>query len=250
MISAAKRLVVGSRWESPVKRAHFILTRAKNSLYDVQTIEIFRRVLRPNSVGVDVGCFEGSMLRHMIRLAPQARHIAFEPNPEKAVSLARRFRNHQIHAVALGETPGEQTFHEVVAAPALSGLRRRADIPAGTPVLQHTVRVETLDRLVPEGTPVALIKVDVEGGELGVFRGGLQTLRRTRPVVVFECGLGGADLFGSAPGDIHDVLHDDAGLRVFLLGDWLRAAAPLSREHFVEQFTQGLNYYFIAAPQS
>jgi hypothetical protein len=102
--------------------------------------------------------------------------------------------------------------------------------------------------LVPPEYHVALVKVDVEGGELGVFRGGLETLRRTRPVVVFECGLGGADLFGSAPEDIFDVLHGGAALRLFLLEDWLDAGSPLSREGFVEQFSRGLNYYFVAAP--
>jgi FkbM family methyltransferase len=248
MFTAAKRLIVGSPWESPVKHAHYLLTRAKNSLYDVQTIEIFRRALRPDSTGIDVGCFEGSMLRHMIRFAPRGKHIAFEPNPEKAAALSRRFPGHQIHAVALGEAPGRQTFHEAVDTPALSGLRRRADVPAGSLVHEHKVHVETLDRLVPPGAPVALIKVDVEGGELGVFRGAVQTLRSTRPVVVFECGLGGADLFGSAPGDIFDALHDGAALRLFLMGEWLDNGAPLTREQFVEQFTQGLNYYFVAAP--
>ena len=231
-----------------MKRAHYILTRAKNSLYDVQTIEIFRRVLGAESVGLDVGCFEGSMLRHMRRFAPHGRHIAFEPNPARAAALIRQFPTFQIHAVALGEEPGEQTFHEAVAAPALSGLRPRADIPAGSAVCQHTIRVETLDHLVPPESQVALIKVDVEGGELGVFRGGLKTLRRTRPVVVFECGLGGADLFGSTPEDIFDVLHEGATLRLFLLDGWLDAGSPLTREGFVDQFSRGLNYYFVAAP--
>jgi hypothetical protein len=34
-----KRLVVGTRWEVPIKRVHHALTHRKNSLHDCQTVE-------------------------------------------------------------------------------------------------------------------------------------------------------------------------------------------------------------------
>lgn len=39
MRSAVKRLVVGTRWEVPIKRVHHALTHRKNSLHDCQTVE-------------------------------------------------------------------------------------------------------------------------------------------------------------------------------------------------------------------
>jgi FkbM family methyltransferase len=246
--TAARRLIVGSPLESPVKRLHYMLTRAKNSLYDVQTIEIMRRVLERDSVAVDVGAFEGSMLRHMLRFAPGGRHYAFEPIPRLSRRLYDRFPTCHVINAAVGEALGTETFREVIATPALSGLERRVDLPPETAIREIPVQVETLDHAIPPDVIVAFVKIDVEGAELGVLRGGRATLARCRPVIVFECGLGGADSYGSRPADLFDLVTTNLGLRIFLLGAWLGRQAPLARDEFVRQFEQSLNYYFVAAP--
>lgn len=243
-----KRLVQGTWLEEPAKRAHFALTHEKNSLYDALTIEVLRRVLRPDSNAIDVGAFEGGILKHIVRLAPGGNHLAFEPLPPLYERLRRAFPGVRVLPYALGEAPGETTFQHVVRYPALSGLRRRIDLDLSETVRAETVMVETLDRTVPESFPVALVKIDVEGGELGVFRGGIRTLRRTRPVIVFECGLGGADSYGARPETIYDLVTATIGLRVSLMDAWLSGRPPLSRAEFVDQFRKSLNFYFIAHP--
>jgi hypothetical protein len=73
------------------------------------------------------------------------------------------------------------------------------------------------------------MKVDVEGAELQVFKGTVQTIKRSRPLIVFEHGLGAADYCGTAPEILYDLLGGDCGLRLFLMEDWLEssATAPL-----------------------
>ncbi len=247
-VRAAKQWFVGTPWEEPLKRVHYTATRSKNSLYDWQTIAIMRRVLRRDSCAVDIGAFEGGMLRHMLRISPGGRHWAFEPQPERFERLRREFPVVHVEPFALGDSPGSAMFTRVLRAPALSGLRRRIDLAASEPVEEIPVRVETLDRVLPGDQPVAFIKIDVEGGEEGVFRGGLGTLRRARPVVVFECGLGGADSYGTRPESVYDVLVMEAGLKLSLLGSWLAGGPRLSRDEFVAQFDQSRNYYFVAHP--
>ncbi len=110
--------------------------------------------------------------------------------------------------------------------------------------------LETLDHVIPADVQVDFVKVDVEGGELGVFRGGCATLKRCRPVVVFECGLGGADSYGTQPAELSSLLSGEIGLDIYLLDSWLSHSAPLRPEEFARQFSQGLNYYFVAAPDS
>lgn len=242
----AKRLLIGTRWELPARRLHHALTRNPNSLYDAQTIEVMRRVLRADSNAVDIGAFEGGMLRHMTRLAPRGRHIAFEPLPGRAESLAGRFPRAQVLPYAVGDQPGEAEYVCVTAAPALSGLKARPDLPDPARVEVVRVRVETLDRVIPSDLPIALLKVDAEGGELGVFRGAAATLRRNRPVVVFECGLA-ASSYGAHPGTVFDEL-GSAGLRISTLGAWLARRAPLDRGGFVERVSDGSEFFFIAHP--
>jgi len=106
-------------------------------------------LLRPDSVAIDVGAFQGGMLRHLFRLAPKGQHIAFEPVPENARRLQLAFTGATVHSCAVGDAPGQATFFEGLEHPALSGLRRRAkDLPK-EPVREIQVTVDTLDRRVP-----------------------------------------------------------------------------------------------------
>ena len=246
MRALIKQLFIGTWLESPVKRAHAALTRSKSSLYDWQTIAIMERVLAPDSNAIDIGAFEGGMLRHMLRFAPRGKHTAFEPTPEQYQRLLVRFPGVRVHGCALGAEPGLATFYCMLNHPALSGLSRRARDLQGEHVRDIQVAVDTLDRTVPSDLPIALIKMDVEGGELGVLRGGIQTLRRNRPVIIFECGLGGADYFGVQPQEIFDTIRTDIGLKVSLLGQWLSGGGALSRQEFVDQYEGKLNFYFVA----
>lgn len=240
----AKRLVIGMPWEGAARRAHYALTRDRNSLYDAQTIEVMRRVLRPGSNAIDVGAFEGGMLRHVVRLAPRGRHYAFEPLPGRAEALSARFPGVAVRPFAIAEAPREADYVCVSRAPALSGLRPRPDLAPEETLVTVRVRVETLDRAIPPDLPIALIKVDVEGGELAVFQGAAETLRRTRPIVLFECGLA-ARAYGAAPGAVHDELAR-AGLHVSTLAAWLSGEPGLSRSAFVRSVEEGTDYFFIA----
>jgi hypothetical protein len=89
----------------------------------------------------------------------------------------------------------------------------------------------------------ALIKIDVEGGELGVFRGARETLARHRPHVVFEHTKGGATHHDATPEEVWDVLAA-CGLRVFdLEGD-----GPLSRDAFADAFDLRARHNWLARP--
>jgi hypothetical protein len=95
---------------------------------------------------------------------------------------------------------------------------------------------------------VRLVKVDVEGAELQVLRGALGTLRRHRPFVLFEHGLGAADRYGTEPEQVHDLLAGDVGLRVTLMSRWLRGQPPFGREEFADAFRAGRAFFFLAHP--
>ena len=108
-------------------------------------------------------------------------------------------------------------------------------------VVQITVPLVRLDdTLDPDLRPV-LVKIDVEGAEQQVIEGALDTLRRCRPTLIFEHGLGSANVFGTEPDDIFGMLADEAGYRIFdldgngpyLLGDFKRVYQAAERVNFV-----------------
>ena len=189
---------------------------------------------------IDVGAHRGDVLRDMLRLAPQGRHIAYEPIPELAAGLAREFPGVDVRNAALSDSAGETSFVHVRSNPAYSGFRER-EYP-GEEQLEHlTVRTERLDDVLPDGYVPALVKVDVEGAELQVFRGMAETLARHRPVVFFEHGQGAADRYGTSSSEVHDLLVGHAGLRIFDE----RGGGPYSRDEFEALFTQPI-WNFVA----
>jgi FkbM family methyltransferase len=216
-----------------------------NALYDEQTEQVLRRILRPGDSCLDVGANEGTILRTIVARAPAGRHHAFEPIPELAEALRSRFPGVSVHEVALAAASGSTTFHHVVSNPSYSGLRERRYDRDGEEVSLITVESARLDDVVGPQRPIRAIKVDVEGGEEGVLRGGLETIARCRPYVIFEHGLGAADHYGTTPETIHDLL-SGCGLRVTLQARWLAGEPDLSADEFVDEFASGRNYYFLA----
>jgi FkbM family methyltransferase len=219
----------------------------KEIRYDFETIDVMRRVLKKNSNCIDVGCHQGVILKEMLRLAPVGVHYAFEPLPEMHRELETRFPGVKLFQIALSDTKGETAFYEVVGSRAHSGLRNR-NLEQTRAVHEIKVPTDRLDNLVPGDMPIHFIKIDVEGAEWLVLKGAVNTVRKNKPVIVFEHGLGGANYYDTLPQNLYDLLVKQCGLHISLMRDWLNHKPPMGREEFVAQFEQHLNYYFMAHP--
>ncbi|OGX92060.1 hypothetical protein BEN49_17435 [Hymenobacter coccineus] len=232
-----------------IKRLPIAFTQ--NQRYDRQTERVLRRVLHPQANCVDVGCHKGEVLAQMLRYAPQGQHFGFEPIPALYQQLTRTFAhrpNCYFYQLGLGEAPGEVSFNYVLTNPAYSGfVKRRYDRPERDTLI--TVQRARLDDVLPAGTRIDLIKIDVEGGELQVLLGAQALLAASRPVIVFEHGIGGSDHYGTRPEQVFDLLTGPAiGLSISTMTRWLAGQPALTRAELVQQFEQKLNYYFIAYP--
>jgi FkbM family methyltransferase len=154
-----------------------------------------------------VGAPAGGILREVVRVAPHGAHVAFEPLPDLARELRAGFPGVDVREAALAETPGQATFRHAVGNPGWSSLVTR-DVPGATAIEELTVELVRLDDLA---LAPRLVKLDVEGSEARVLRGALGTLAEHRPTVVFEHSID----WGVDPGEVHALLTDGAGLRVF-----------------------------------
>jgi FkbM family methyltransferase len=165
---------------------------------------------------LDVGANQGLYLRHFPRLASKGRHIAYEPLPELAAELQRRFPAIDVRQRALADFEGESSFVRVLdpELEAYSGLREQP-YPKAVRTKTINVNVECLDNHLPDGWLPDFIKIDVEGAELLAFRGAVRTLRRAKPLIVFEHGPNASQRYGVGPEDIHALLCTDVGLRIF-----------------------------------
>jgi FkbM family methyltransferase len=217
---------------------------ARRTLRDDHAMRVvLATALRSTSNAIDVGANEGELLELITAIAPAGRHIAYEPVPVLHAALAARFPSVEVRGRALSDEAGMFEFAHVVDLPTRSGLLVRTDLPPGAGRVERiSVAVERLDDALEDTYVPSLIKIDVEGAELNVMRGAASTLERHRPFVLFEHGIGGADLYGAGSGDLFDLLKD-SGLRIFDLdGD-----GPYSRGRFESMFTQPL-WNYLAAP--
>lgn len=226
-----------------VSKLPFALT--KNLAYDRQTRQIMEMVLRRDSNCIDIGCHKGEVLEEILELAPEGKHFGFEPIPELFEFIGNKFDERcTFHQVALSDEEGTIEFNHVTSNPAFSGILQR-EYPKEEEIEKIQVRTARLDDLIGTDVLIDLIKIDVEGAELGVLKGGKQLIKRCRPVVVFEHGLGASDKYGTQPADVYELL-SDCGLKLNTLKGWLKEQAPLSLQEFEHQYNARVNYYFIA----
>lgn len=216
-----------------------------NRMYNAQTVAVMSRILRPNSHCIDVGCSRGTVLKEIMRIAPGGSHFAFEPLPQYAAQLRKDYPGVSIHELALSDTAGTARFNFVTEYPGRSGLRKRTYPSDSVDIQEITVRTERLDNVIPQDREIAFMKIDVEGAEYQVVAGGLDTIRRDKPFIVFEHGIGGSDHYGTSPEMMYDILRS-ADLQISIMADWLAGRPALSRQAFVRQYSKGPNWYFLA----
>jgi FkbM family methyltransferase len=236
----------------PVLRAGWHLARPKSQIERIErrdashTAAILRRVLRPGDHAVDVGAHRGDVLAEFVRASPAGRHVAIEPIPELAERLKIAFPTVEVHAAAAGEAAATARFQWVESNPALSGLKRRPDLSPDETIREIAVPVVRVDDLIPVGRRIAVMKIDVEGGELGAIRGASRVLDESRPWVLLEHGLAAA-AYDATSADVFDELARHR-MAVWLMGDWLAGKPPLTLSAFVAAVKSGEHWNFLTGP--
>jgi FkbM family methyltransferase len=161
-------------------------------IYEAANVRLLLSALRPGTTVFDVGANIGLMSIPLLVQGPSVRVVAFEPSPNNVEHLRRTalesvFRERwEVVASALGDRIGEVSFY--CAAPGLGAFDGLADTGRAGATTAVRVPLTTLDAAWEQrGRPeVSAIKIDVEGAELSVLRGGGACLRATRPVVLAE----------------------------------------------------------------
>jgi Methyltransferase FkbM domain len=109
------------------------------------------------------------------------------------------------------------------------------------------VPVSTLDTLLGD-QHVDFIKIDVEGAEFDVLEGARDVVAGSRPVILFEFGLAGADYFGVDAAKMYALLQA-LGYEVYTVADHVEGREPLTLSAFTTHFNLNSKYNFVAAPK-
>jgi FkbM family methyltransferase len=150
----------------------------RGEFHDWDTAKFITKFLRAGDSFVDVGANIG--LYTLPAAAKKARVVSVEPSFRNRERLEENLRINgitsvRVEACALGEKAGEMAFCD---ADALAHVELAGNGPR--------VPVRMLDSILPEGE-ISLLKVDVEGFELSVFKGAERAMRAGYlPVILFE----------------------------------------------------------------
>lgn len=146
---------------------------------------------------LDIGAADGDTAGQFLHEFPDAHVYAFEPLPTPYAALARMAAAHpsrlSAYNLALGTEEGEVEMSEHVGHSASSSLLSTTSLsseryPKTATQRRATVRLTTLDAWAASlPTPPAaetLVKMDCQGYEDRVVRGGAETLRRARACLI------------------------------------------------------------------
>jgi len=141
---------------------------------------------------IDVGASEGQFIKLMIQFFPNAHIYAFEPIEDCYKKLHAKFLSYEnihLYNTALADQEGESSFSLSSATPSSSLLKmsnlHKKLFPHTASTREQTVNVMKLDNVldVNDFNGMTLMKIDVQGAEDKVFRGGQNILDKVSMVI-------------------------------------------------------------------
>ena len=169
---------------------------------------------------VDVGANLGVFSLRIAERFPDMKVIAFEPNPAIARLLRENARRNGLTAridlreVALGDRDVSTRLQTVPGDSGVSTVTDRAD--AGEPVEMRRLSTEIS---LEDWRRIAVLKIDVEGFELGVLQGAEPLFAQHLPILTYEVNRPELSARGLEPRVLGDFLRRVGYQKILALGD-------------------------------
>jgi FkbM family methyltransferase len=165
-----------------------------------KTAKLRDMVRLPIRAVIDIGANDGGSAKRFVKAFPGCQVYCFEPLPGPFGKLSRWAERQKgrvkVFNLALGEKEGEQPIFVTVNYDPASSLLKSTQACHGLyPFTREqkplVVRIETLDSVIAHLRepllPELLIKVDTQGYDNRVIKGGLQTFRKAGACIIEMC---------------------------------------------------------------
>lgn len=172
---------------------------------------------------LDVGSHIGSVISE-VKHHRKSKIIAFEAIPSKAQKLIKKFPDVTVFNYAVSDDSGKAKFYINEKLSGYSSLNKTN----GT--VEIDVDVSTIDILV-NINDADVIKIDIEGAELGALRGGLKLINKCHPTIMFESAPG--EVLGYTKKEMWEFF-DSIGYKLFIPNRLAHNAKPLTLDGFLD----------------
>jgi FkbM family methyltransferase len=189
-------------------------------------LKLLHRLLRPEMVFVDVGANQGEFTLFAAKRLTLGGVLAFEPSPGSFRHLTKnvalnRCKNVLLHSVALGEKTATAELFTEAAGKQTSRYQANEGLSSMFPSEDRphrvaTVDVKSFDEVFRRSgfSRLDVIKIDVEGAELPVLRGAINSIREQRPLILVEISKSNFAAAGYTPVQLSDFLQAE-GYQLF-----------------------------------
>jgi FkbM family methyltransferase len=198
----------------------------ENVVWELDVIQKFTDQIKDNFVILDIGAQTGTF-SVAAKYFPNTQWHCFEPDPYSYNILSKNLSFNEINNVTLYEQALSDEIRDEVLNihPPLRGLNTLGKNIIRFPAwdsIQHPLKTNTIDNLFLN-TKIDLIKIDTEGGEYNIIKGGLETIKKYKPKILLEC-CGNLNQFGYTEKDLYDLISEinyevfwsDGGENIFI----------------------------------
>jgi FkbM family methyltransferase len=177
--------------------------------YDPDTSAIIKRFIKQDSIAIDVGANIGALTLLMAKIANLGKVISIEPGPPICSRLKSNLELNpevqkvvEVFQVGLSNKKGELFWAEDDSNRGNAGLSQDEGVAVIVHTLDYIVDLAKLEK-------IDFIKIDVEGMELEVIKGGMDSIIKYRPIIYFETMEAFRDYRGfDCYGEIFTLLHN------------------------------------------
>lgn len=198
--------------------------------YEKENYAFLKQQVKPGMHIIDIGAHIGLFSASASQLTgPTGKVVCFEPTPGTYAVLTETLRlNHCTNVTpvqaAVSHTPGEAVFYigDAEGCNSNSLVKNKSE----EELTAYPVKLVDIDSVVATyQLRPSLIKIDAEGAELDVLRGGLQTYKNFKPILILGLHPDFVKKKGDTMEQIWDVV-EGAGYKVNMDGK------PISKDAF------------------
>jgi FkbM family methyltransferase len=195
----------------PFDQTSVAFTHLDFGAYDKEETSLLCRLVHEGDVVLDIGANAGWYSLHWLKRGAEV--FSFEPMPQNVNCLSRNIELNKIKKgfhiwnCGLSNTVGYADFCFDLERCGASGLK---NIRESNNNQKISCPVETLDNIAPSlhFKKIDFIKCDVEGAEKLVIEGGLETIKKYKPIIYLELLRKWSAKFGYHPNEVIKILTD------------------------------------------
>jgi FkbM family methyltransferase len=153
-----------------------------NGHYEEQSVELIKKIIRPDMVCVDIGAHIGFYTCLMASLVGEGGKVyAFEPMPDHYELLLKNIAENRFHRRVMTYQLACSDVHGNLNVSKVSNMFVVGQVSGSEQAAVEAVR---LDDVITDA--IDLVKLDVEGHEPAVIHGMASTLSRAKPIILSE----------------------------------------------------------------